>query len=438
VDELPRFRRALFLSCTYPTDFEKAVYGLYHRMRTFLQAVSEVTESLDILCISDRIDGDVQAATRELSARLERDWGIRAELFLVQAPGVASGLRWTDHYLRPALSLRHNPDYAGLETDAVLLAVNERLARKPDFVFAHRLQATLPLLSLPGRPEAPLYFDLDDVEHRKLVRSLFLPPHYPGKLPYALRALPVMLGERRAARAAARTFVCSEADRAYLEKLGYPRVAVIQNSIGIPAEAPPLRATRQLVFLGAYTYAPNIAGAEFLITKVWPLVRAAAPDAQLVIAGNRSDRIQNFAHPPAGVRFVGFVDDLPRLYGDAQVVCCPIQSGGGTRIKIIEAAAHARPVVSTTIGAEGLQFQDEREILIADAPAQFARACIRLLEDLPLATRLGTMARERAQALYSRASAIESIKREIFAGIAEQADVTLQAAPRSPPRHPSR
>jgi glycosyltransferase involved in cell wall biosynthesis len=418
VDAFSRLSRALFISCTYPEDFEKAVYGVYHRMRTSLQAVREVAESLDVLFVSDRIDGDIEIARRELAGRLEQDWGIEAAVFLARAPDTSSGMTWTDYYLQPALSLRRNADYAGLDGPAALDAVRACLARRPDVVFVHRLQAAMPLLRLRETVEPPILFDLDDVEHRKLLRTLLVPPHYAGKFPYALRALPVMLGERRAARAAARTFVCSEEDRKYLANwLRYPRVVVIPNSIEIPEEIQPLRATRQVVFLGTYTYAPNIAAADFLITKVWPLVRAAVPGAELVIGGNRPERIPSFAHPPAGVRFVGFVKDLSRMYLDAQVVCCPIQSGGGTRIKIIEAAAHARPVVSTTIGAEGLQFRNETEIMLADAPEPFARACSRLLEDIDLAARIGMAARERAEAAYSRSATIAAIKREIFAGI---------------------
>src|SRR5262245_25654477 len=82
----PRASRALFISCTYPQDFEKAVYGLYLRMRTFLQAVREVTDALDILLVSDRIDDDNEAAKRELAAKIEQDWGIQAELFLAKVP----------------------------------------------------------------------------------------------------------------------------------------------------------------------------------------------------------------------------------------------------------------------------------------------------------------------------------------------------------------
>jgi glycosyltransferase involved in cell wall biosynthesis len=84
------------------------------------------------------------------------------------------------------------------------------------------------------------------------------------------------------------------------------------------------------------------------------------------------------------------------------VVCCPILSGGGTRLKIIEAAAHARAVVSTTLGAEGLDLKDGLEVLLADDPASLAQACIDLLQDRDRSGHLGRSARECVRRLYDR------------------------------------
>ena len=92
------------------------------------------------------------------------------------------------------------------------------------------------------------------------------------------------------------------------------------------------------------------------------------------------------------------------------MVCCPIVYGGGTRIKIIEAAAHARAVVSTTLGAEGLAFENEREIVVRDGVASLAEACVRLLRDPAAAERLGLAARERARATYERSAIVAQLE----------------------------
>ena len=95
-------------------------------------------------------------------------------------------------------------------------------------------------------------------------------------------------------------------------------------------------------------------------------MREACPDARLIVAGNKPERIPSFAQRPAGVEFTGFVSELEMLYRRAAIVCCPILSGGGTRIKILEAAAHGKAVVSTVVGAEGLELRDGVEIALRD------------------------------------------------------------------------
>lgn len=172
-------------------------------------------------------------------------------------------------------------------------------------------------------------------------------------------------------------------------------------------------ASKTLLFLATYAYAPNITAADFLIREVWPLVREACPEAQLVIAGNKPERIPDFASQPAGVEFTGFVNDLNALYRRVRIVCCPILSGGGTRLKILEAGAHGKAIVSTTVGAEGLELRDGREIVLRDGGPAFARACVELLRDLPRCERLGAAAREAVARGYDRRQIVARIKDEI-------------------------
>lgn len=109
------------------------------------------------------------------------------------------------------------------------------------------------------------------------------------------------------------------------------------------------------------------------------------------------------------VIFTGFVDDLQSWYRRARVVCCPIHYGAGTRVKIIEAAAHAKAIVSTRLGAEGLNFEDEREIILRDAPAQLAQACVRLLGDPQAARQLGRAALQKARGTYERGAVVDQL-----------------------------
>jgi glycosyltransferase involved in cell wall biosynthesis len=99
------------------------------------------------------------------------------------------------------------------------------------------------------------------------------------------------------------------------------------------------------------------------------------------------------------------------------VVCCPIFYGSGTRIKIIEAAAYARAIVSTTLGAEGLVFENGTELVLRDGLAQLAEECVRLLQDPAAAERLGTAARERARVTYERSAVVAQLERLFDAGL---------------------
>jgi glycosyltransferase involved in cell wall biosynthesis len=267
---------------------------------------------------------------------------------------------------------------------------------------------------LTRRRLPPIYLDLDDVEHRVFLRDISQPPAWLTKRLLYLQWPALLWGERRAIKTSRKSFVCSELDARYLKrKWRLPNVGVIPNSIRIP-RAQPLTREPVLLFLGMYGYTPNAVAADYLVKSIWPLVRAACSRATLIVAGARPELIPASAQAHPGVEYTGYVADLDELYRRARVVCCPIQSGGGTRIKVIEAAAYGKPIVSTRMGAEGLEFQDAYEIVIRDEPEGFASACVKLFDDDALCTRLGNAARAKASAEYDRQSVIGRIQREIF------------------------
>jgi glycosyltransferase involved in cell wall biosynthesis len=193
-----------------------------------------------------------------------------------------------------------------------------------------------------------------------------------------------------------------------------PGVVTIPNAVvAMPAAHGIDPASRSLLFLATYAYGPNIAAADFLIRDVWPLVRAVRPDARLIIAGNKPDRISSFASRPPDVEFTGFVDDLDQLYRRVRIVCCSILSGGGTRLKILEAAARGKAIVSTMVGAEGLELRDGVEIILRDGARAFAGACVELLGDPARCDGLGVAARSAVERCYDRKRIVTLIKEEI-------------------------
>lgn len=133
-----------------------------------------------------------------------------------------------------------------------------------------------------------------------------------------------------------------------------------------------------LIFTGAFTYDVNYEAMLWFVGQVWPLIKAAVPDARLVITGDNAGR----PLPPASdVVLTGFIDNIHATIAGADVSIAPIRRGGGTRLKILEAMALGTSVVATSKGAEGLEVEDGKHLLLANTPATFAEAAIRLLTD---------------------------------------------------------
>ncbi len=132
------------------------------------------------------------------------------------------------------------------------------------------------------------------------------------------------------------------------------------------------------MFLGSMDWPANIDGVEYFCERIWPQVVAAVPDARFQVVGrNPPARITRFAGP--SVEIVGGVKSvLPHLH-EAAVFVVPLRIGGGTRLKIYEAMAAAVPIVSTTVGAEGLDVRNGSDIILADDPALFGVSVVELL-----------------------------------------------------------
>lgn len=137
-----------------------------------------------------------------------------------------------------------------------------------------------------------------------------------------------------------------------------------------------------LVFTGSMDWLPNEDAIQYFVEQVLPRIRASVPDVSLVVVGrNPSSGLVELSRRQPSIVVTGRVDDVRRFMERAAVYIVPIRIGGGTRLKIFEAMAMERPVVSTTVGAEGLPVQDGVELLIADTPDSFADAVIRALTD---------------------------------------------------------
>jgi glycosyltransferase involved in cell wall biosynthesis len=195
---------------------------------------------------------------------------------------------------------------------------------------------------------------------------------------------------RRMADAVDRVVVTSEVDAGALRALGISNVVVIPNVYAAPVSP----AGRSIVgdpptlsLVGTLHYPPNADAARFMVCRILPEIHRMVPRAQLRLVGRPDPGTAGLADVP-GVVATGRVDDVTTELARADVIVVPIRYGSGTRIKILEGFAHRIPVVSTTIGAEGLDVAHGSQLLIADDPVQFAAACFDVLSDKTLRERL--------------------------------------------------
>jgi len=183
----------------------------------------------------------------------------------------------------------------------------------------------------------------------------------------------------------------------------YPRP---RRPAGNPAtDGPPV-----VLFQGSLGYPPNIDGAEWLANAIAPRIRAAEPATEVRLVGRPVTSVTKL-HEPGVLTVVGQVPSMDEELARASVAVVPVRYGGGTRVKILESFAHRVPVVSTRLGAEGLEVEDGVHLLLADSPEDFAAATVRLLRDAPLRVRLTGAAEALYLERYEGRVAEEGVRR---------------------------
>ncbi|MBP7691637.1 MAG: glycosyltransferase [Anaerolineales bacterium] len=205
----------------------------------------------------------------------------------------------------------------------------------------------------------------------------------------------------------------SEEDRAALvEAAGGPRpvtvipIAVDVDDLPVVARGP---AARRLVHVGTMYWPPNIDGMLWFIREVYPLIRAQVPDVGLDVIGARPPQ-ELLACNGADIAVTGYVPDLPPYLEQAAAFVVPLRAGGGMRVKILEALARGLPLVTTSLGCEGIAVEHGRHVLIADTPEALARETVRLLTDRPLADALGRAGRRLIETTYDYRAACRPLE----------------------------
>lgn len=235
------------------------------------------------------------------------------------------------------------------------------------------------------------------------------------KIYFQMQARKMEAYERKICRSVRHVIAVSEIDAARMKSMfGVENITSVQTGVDVEYFAPRSAAptVSDIVFSGSMDWLPNVDAVEYFLAETLPLIRKKLPDTTFTIAGRSPDaRVLKAVQGLAGANVTGRVDDMRSYLWGAKISIVPIRIGGGTRLKIYECMAAGVPIVSTTVGAEGLRYKDDEDIVLADDPASFAEACIRLLTDETQRSAIASNALSRAQREFSW----EAVSREFEA-----------------------
>jgi len=278
---------------------------------------------------------------------------------------------------------------------------------------------------LAGQPTSgSTVLDLYDLEDQKILARLSIPTtprhgtvgriHDLGARAFSMEEVRRWRRLHRRAAGQTRTIVvCSRLDADRLRTSGIDRAEVVPNGYG-RVDEPVGRSTvgspPTILFQGTLRYAPNAQAARYLVEEVGPLLRDLIPDVQIRLVGPGNPALSAL-DDPVKVTMVGQVPAIDVELARADLVVVPIRFGSGTRVKILEAFAQRVPVVSTTLGAEGLEASNGEQLLIGDSPSSIAAACARLLTDVELRRRIVDGAHALFLERYQRDRVVESVRR---------------------------
>jgi glycosyltransferase involved in cell wall biosynthesis len=273
------------------------------------------------------------------------------------------------------------------------------------------LERVIELLRLHA-PQAPVLFNDMDLHFLRMRREAELTGDQ-----VALAAADAM--ERRELAMIGRvdcTITPSTYEKSVLEALAPAAPTLVQPFMMDHAgTAAAFGQRRDICFLGGYTHTPNVDAVTYFVEKIFPLIRAEEPGIRFIIAGaHPSDEVKALAC--ADVIVTGMVPDLRDVFDATRVFACPLRAGAGVKGKVSAAMSYGLPVVTTAVGAEGMDLIEGTDMLLADTPAAFAAACVRLYRDRALWEVLSEAGQARVREQHSRAVGRRALEAAIEIG----------------------
>lgn len=382
--------RLLVLSVTSPVPANNGV-----KMRTWSILRALVAEGHELVLVAFADPCDANGLSAELSKICQR---------VILVPHRFKSLSSSKDYVGRAAQLFSQTPYGVAAARSSQMASQIAALLNEKGVDAILCEQTDLVNNLPVQLRAPLLVDFHNVDYLIMERYIRFESN-PAKRLYAhLESRKLRAWERRACQLASSAWACSEYDRALLQKLRpdlpmfvVPNVVDIDEYKADNAEDP-----LKILFQGGMDWYPNRDAVEFFVTQVISRIRSQVPGVRFVVAGrNPPEEFRQRLSRVPGIEFTGTVPDMRAEIAGAAVCVVPLRMGSGTRLKILEAAAMAKPIVSTRLGAEGLEFLDGQEIVLEDEPEAFAGAVVNLLGSATDRHRLGQAACKRVEQNYS-------------------------------------
>jgi glycosyltransferase involved in cell wall biosynthesis len=381
--------RLLFLSFAFPLPADNG-----HRMRTWslLQALADEGHDLSLLTFGQ--PSDLEAHSSDLRGVCQK-----SEI----VPLVLQSLSSATHYFARLVGSFSSQPYAVRRF--VSRTMRERIQHHLshgafDGVICDGLHSAV---NLP-HTDVPVILNSHNVEHLILRRYVEVERNPVKRLYARFEMYKLREWERRVCRQANIVLACSETDLQTFRSL-VPVLCgwVVPNVVDAQAYTPEEEGTTAtILFQGGMDWFPNRDAVAVFVERIFPLLQQSVPHIPFVVAGRNpsSGFIEQF-RAVQGVQFLENVLDMRAEIAKAAVCVVPLRIGSGTRLKIIEAAAMGKAIVSTRVGAEGLDFVNGQEIILAEEPDQFACAIADLIEDPSRRRAMGLAARRRVEAQYS-------------------------------------
>jgi len=418
--------RALFVAPMLPA---RSGNGLAMRLGLFLEALAGVA-AVDLVVIP-------VAGGRPADAGYVSSLGVNLTIIGVDE-GPDTHFRLLSRITDPALRLQAfaqygKPSLSSLLSSATLQRFGQ-LAERHSYQLVHIGRSYMAPLVPELAASVPVTLDLDEDDRTSFASRAVFARRERDAFRAAWLVQEGIACDALIAQVAgrcSRVFVASEDEATSLRRRHRGlTIEPIGNAVELPQRAHRHDDGHTLLFVGSFGYEPNVDGIVWFVEKVMPLLRAKIEKFTLVIAG---------ADPPAtvcalarhpGIRVLGFVEDVSQLYARATLAVAPMQAGGGTRIKVLEAAAHGLASVASLQAAAGLFTARRPWGWICSTPAEFAEACIEGLTDRTKRRRLGLAGRRAVAAGHGRSTVLRRLA-QTFRGCLDTASSDLSGKPSS-------